>query len=225
MRDGSNIVPAIFCNASPLSVIYTARVTDSALRSASQPLSITIHPTPPGVPIATEIAESIVEHGGKATPVPREQATGAKKLLAGIWADHRKLGSLAYQMDGAADNGAGSVVAMEAVRILKALDIHPRRTIRIALWSGEEQGLLGSIAYVKAHFGTAEEPGPEFAKFNGYLNIDTGTGRLRGASVFGPPETAAALREIDVTRIFIDPQIDAASGDVHGAILRLEGLN
>jgi len=74
--------------------------------------------------------------------------------------------------------------------------VQPRRTIRIALWSGEEQGLLGSQAYVKAHFGSAEAPTPEFAKFNGYLNIDTGTGRLRGASVFGPPEAAAALRTI-----------------------------
>jgi len=80
---------------------------------------------------------------------------------------------------------------MEAARILKALNVQPRRTIRIALWSGEEEGLLGSLAYVKQHFGSAESPKlPEFAKFNGYLNIDTGTGRLRGASVFGPPEAA-----------------------------------
>ena len=55
---------------------------------------------------------------------------------------------------GATDNGAGSVVAMEAVRILKALDINPRRTIRIALWTGEEQGLFGSKGYVKQHFGS-----------------------------------------------------------------------
>ena len=55
---------------------------------------------------------------------------------------------------GATDNGAGSVVAMEAVRILKALDIKPRRTIRIALWTGEEQGLFGSKGYVKQHFGS-----------------------------------------------------------------------
>ncbi len=59
---------------------------------------------------------------------------------------------------GATDNGAGSVVAMEAVRILKALDIKPKRTIRIALWSGEEQGLFGSQGYVKQHFGTFAEP-------------------------------------------------------------------
>src|SRR5258708_29720888 len=59
---------------------------------------------------------------------------------------------------GATDNGAGSVVAMEAVRILKALGVKPKRTIRIALWSGEEQGLYGSLGYVKQHFGTVAEP-------------------------------------------------------------------
>ena len=60
---------------------------------------------------------------------------------------------------GATDNGAGSVVAMEAVRILKALDLHPRRTIRIALWSGEEEGLFGSQGYVKQHFGSVRSAG------------------------------------------------------------------
>ena len=57
---------------------------------------------------------------------------------------------------GATDNGAGTIVAMEAVRILKALDIKPRRTIRIALWTGEEQGLFGSKGYVTQHFGSAK---------------------------------------------------------------------
>ena len=87
---------------------------------------------------------------------------------------------------GATDNGIGSAVMMEAARILKAIGVKPRRTIRVALWSGEEQGLLGSKAYVKAHFGTAEEPKPEFEHFAGYVNIDTGTGRIRGLTVFGP---------------------------------------
>jgi Zn-dependent M28 family amino/carboxypeptidase len=65
----------------------------------------------------------------------------------------------------------------------------------VALWSGEEEGLLGSLAYVKEHFGSAENPKPEFAKFDGYLNIDSGTGKARGASVFGPPEAARILRD------------------------------
>lgn len=97
---------------------------------------------------------------------------------------------------GATDNAIGCAIMMEAARILKTLGVKPRRTIRVALWSGEEQGLLGSQAYVKKHFGTAENPTPEYAKFGGYFNIDSGTGRGRAMSVFGPPETSAVLREI-----------------------------
>jgi carboxypeptidase Q len=102
---------------------------------------------------------------------------------------------------GATDNGAGSVVMMEAVRILKALDIKPRRTIRIGLWSGEEEGLLGSQGYVEQHFGSRppmddpnmkgmptllrREAGPvtvkmEQAKVSAYFNVDNGTGKIRG---------------------------------------------
>jgi Zn-dependent M28 family amino/carboxypeptidase len=97
---------------------------------------------------------------------------------------------------GATDNAIGSAVMMEAARILKALGVKPRRTVRVALWAGEEEGLLGSAAYVKEHFGTFEAPKPEFAKFGGYFNVDSGTGRVRGGSIFGPPEAAAILREV-----------------------------
>src|SRR5580698_8444649 len=101
---------------------------------------------------------------------------------------------------GATDNGAGSIVAMEAVRILKALGVKPKRTIRIALWSGEEEGLYGSLGYVKQHFGTFAEPkdpqpaympaflrqhGPltttkEWETLDAYYNLDNGTGKIRG---------------------------------------------
>ncbi|MGH9967228.1 MAG: M20/M25/M40 family metallo-hydrolase [Pyrinomonadaceae bacterium] len=97
---------------------------------------------------------------------------------------------------GATDNAIGCAIMMEAARILKATGVIPRRTIRVALWSGEEQGLLGSQAYVKEHFGSFENPKPDYYKFGGYFNIDSGTGRIRGASVFGPPEAANILREI-----------------------------
>ncbi len=96
---------------------------------------------------------------------------------------------------GATDNAIGCAIMMEAARLLKATGVKPRRTIRVALWSGEEQGLLGSQAYVKEHFGSFENPKPDFEKFGGYFNIDSGTGRARGMSVFGPPEAAAILRE------------------------------
>ncbi len=96
---------------------------------------------------------------------------------------------------GATDNAIGCATMMEALRILKVLGVKPRRTIRVALWSGEEQGLLGSQAYVKEHFGSFESPKPDFYKLGGYFNIDSGTGRARGMSVFGPPEAATILRE------------------------------
>jgi carboxypeptidase Q len=96
---------------------------------------------------------------------------------------------------GATDNAIGCAVMMEAARILKAIGVKPRRTIRVALWAGEEEGLLGSLAYVKEHFGSFEDPKPDFSKLGGYFNIDSGTGRARGAGVFGPPEAAAILRQ------------------------------
>ena len=97
---------------------------------------------------------------------------------------------------GATDNAIGCAVMMEAARIIQAIGVKPRRTIRVALWGGEEQGLLGSKAYVEQHFGTFENPKPEYSKFAGYFNVDSGTGRIRSAGVFGPPEAAAVLREI-----------------------------
>src|SRR6202522_2535650 len=102
---------------------------------------------------------------------------------------------------GATDNGAGSVVALEVMRILNALQVKPRRTIRIALWSGEEEGLFGSVGYVKQHFGfvplsTAPDQvklpewlrkpagplvvKPEQQKISGYFNVDNGTGKILG---------------------------------------------
>src|SRR2546423_11109237 len=102
---------------------------------------------------------------------------------------------------GATDNGAGTVVAMEVMRVLNALQIKPRRTIRIGLWTGEEEGEFGSYGYVKQHFGfvpRSTEPDqlkltefdrkpagpvetkPEYQKISAYLNLDNGGGRIRG---------------------------------------------
>ncbi|HEV7905543.1 MAG TPA: M20/M25/M40 family metallo-hydrolase [Pyrinomonadaceae bacterium] len=113
---------------------------------------------------------------------------------------------------GATDNAAGCAVAMEAARILQTLGLKPRRTIRVALWSGEEQGLLGSRAYVKEHFGEIVTPTPQptppgagegqptarptppqgklvtkpdYDKFAGYFNLDNGTGKVRGVYLQG----------------------------------------
>ncbi|HXD78361.1 MAG TPA: M20/M25/M40 family metallo-hydrolase [Puia sp.] len=92
-----------------------------------------------------------------------------------------------HSATGATDNAAGCTVMMEAVRILKTLGIKPRRTIRIALWSGEEEGLLGSRGYVKKTFGdpATMQLLPEQSKISGYFNIDNGTGKVRGIYLQG----------------------------------------
>jgi carboxypeptidase Q len=93
---------------------------------------------------------------------------------------------------GATDNAAGSAVMMEAVRILKAIGFKPKRTIRIALWSSEEQGLHGSKNYVLNHFGDAKTMvlKPEQGKVSAYYNLDNGTGKIRGVYMQG--DSAAA---------------------------------
>lgn len=88
---------------------------------------------------------------------------------------------------GATDNAAGAAVAMEALRLFKALDLKPRRTVRIGLWSAEEQGAFGSQAYVAKHFSarTGESNNSEYEKFSAYFNLDYGTGRIRGVYLQG----------------------------------------
>jgi len=88
---------------------------------------------------------------------------------------------------GATDNGAGSAVMMEVVRILKALQLPLARTVRIALWGGEEEGLFGSRAYVKEHFADPKtmKPTAEHAALSGYFNLDNGSGKIRGVYLQG----------------------------------------
>ncbi len=96
---------------------------------------------------------------------------------------------------GATDNAAGSASMMEAMRIIKELGIKPRRTIRIALWSGEEQGLLGSRGYVKNTFGDVKTPTAAHGKFSCYFNIDNGTGKVRGIYAQGNTSAAGIFSE------------------------------
>ena len=121
---------------------------------------------------------------------------------------------------GATDNAAGDAVCMEAVRILKALNLQPRRTIRVALWSGEEEGLFGSRAYVAEHFASRSTPSagsgqpgggqpggpfgggggelvkkPDYEKLSGYFNLDNGTGKIRGIYLQGNEAVGPTFRE------------------------------
>lgn len=98
---------------------------------------------------------------------------------------------------GATDNAAGSAVMMEAMRILKASGAKLRRTVRIGLWTGEEQGLLGSRAYVQKHLGdrTTMKLSPAHAKFAGYFNVDNGTGAIRGVYLQGNSGVASVFNE------------------------------
>ncbi|MBS1627096.1 MAG: M20/M25/M40 family metallo-hydrolase [Bacteroidetes bacterium] len=116
---------------------------------------------------------------------------------------------------GATDNAAGSAVMMEAIRIIKTLGIQPRRTIRIGLWSGEEEGLLGSRGYVKKTFGYADTTQangyklfPAHEKFSTYFNIDNGTGKIRGIYLQGNE----ACR--DIFKQWFEPLKDLTNGTV-----------
>ena len=111
---------------------------------------------------------------------------------------------------GATDNGAGSAVMMEVMRILKTLNLPLDRTVRIGLWSGEEQGLFGSRAYVKQHFADVKTGAvkSEHAKLDAYLNLDNGSGKIRGIYLEGDDAVRplfeswlAPFRDMDVTTV------------------------
>ena len=97
---------------------------------------------------------------------------------------------------GATDNGTGSAVAMEAMRILATLHKPMARTVRVALWGAEEEGLYGSIAYVQQHFAQRDtmKKTPEYDKFDVYFNDDGGSGRFRAVSAAGSPEIATIFK-------------------------------
>ncbi len=97
---------------------------------------------------------------------------------------------------GATDNAAGSAVILEAMRILKATGLKMRRTVRLALWTGEEEGILGSRAYVTQHFAdrTDMKLKPDHQKFAGYFNVDNGTGAIRGVYLQGNEAVAPVFQ-------------------------------
>jgi len=133
-----------------------------------------------GVPVKVELDVKVQFHENAkgfnfVGDVPGSDLAGEVVLLGAHFDSHPFA-------TGATDNATGSTAMLEAVRIIKALGLKPRRTIRVALWSGEEQGLLGSRAYALAHFGDPQtmQLKPEHAKLAAYFNLDNGTGRIRG---------------------------------------------
>lgn len=162
------------------------------------------------VELEIDVAAQFVDGDNQAYNTVAEIPGSDKKdeiVMAGAHLDSWHAGT------GATDNGAGSAVVMEAARILKTLGIKPRRTLRFVLWTGEEEGYYGSLAYVKQHFATRPESQdpkekelperfrddtwplmlkPEHAKLAAYFNIDNGTGRVRGIYA----EENAAVRPI-----------------------------
>ena len=118
---------------------------------------------------------------------------------------------------GATDNAAGSAVMLEALRLIKATGLKPRRTIRIGLWTGEEQGLLGSRAYVKEHFGdpqTMQLKQPAHDRFAGYFNVDNGTGAIRG--VYLQKNEAVAPIFTEWMAAFKDPRMNTVTANNTG---------
>jgi len=120
---------------------------------------------------------------------------------------------------GATDNAAGVSVAMEAVRIIQALGLKPRRTIRVALWSGEEQGLLGSRAYVAEHFGSMQNPATSAAPATGSTNTNQmggGAGNGNGAAPAGP----TLVKKADYEKLSAYFNLDNGTGKIRGVYLQ-----
>jgi carboxypeptidase Q len=151
------------------------------------------------------VSDSDVEGGN----IVGEIAGGARKdeiVMIGAHFDSWHSGT------GATDNGAGSAVMIEVMRILKALNLKLDRTVRLALWGGEEQGLLGSRAYIQAHFADPETMAlkPEHGKLSGYFNLDNGSGKIRGVYLQGNEamrplfeQWLAPFRDLGVTTVTI----------------------
>ncbi len=139
------------------------------------------------VSLATRFDDSSPMSGNVVAEIPGSDRRGEIVMFGGCL-DSWHAGT------GATDNAVGAAVALEAMRILKALGVQPQRTIRLGLWSAEEQGTLGSQAYVAAHFGRLVtqpdgtrrvERGPDYDRLDGYFNVDWGPGRIRGIYLQG----------------------------------------
>jgi hypothetical protein len=183
----------------------------------------------PAIAIATEHYNRIVRILQKNVPVTLEVEVQARftaddlpgtNIVAEIPGVDKKLKTELVMLGGhfdtwhagtgATDDGAGCAVAFEAMRILKALGVQPRRTIRMALWDAEEQGFVGSLGYVANHFydRTKKEKKPEYDLLSAYFNFDNGSGRIRG--IYAQSNSAVA----PIFEAWLEPVRDLGAGTV-----------
>jgi carboxypeptidase Q len=191
-------------------VVYVTRVTipapfDMPSEQRPQPWDLNKLRVIPQVVVAAEQYNRMIRILGRGVPVQLEVAINAR-FYDDDPMSHNVIGEIPgtdlkdevvmiggcldswHAGTGATDNAAGAAVALEVMRLLQSLNLKPRRTIRIGLWSAEEQGAFGSRAYVAAHFGKRNAGGQfnaEYEKFSGYFNLDYGTGKIRGVYLQG----------------------------------------
>ncbi len=186
--DGSRVRPqepgAVVLPQFTLAVEHYNRIC--RLLALGRPVSVTID-------LRTRyLTEDLEQHNVLADLPGSDPAIGDEVVMFGAHIDSWHTGT------GTTDNGCGSAVVIEAARLLaayvKKTGVAPRRTIRPALWSGEEQGLLGSRGWVAAELGTREDPKAEHGKIAGYFNLDNGTGRIRGVYLQGNEAVATTFR-------------------------------
>lgn len=148
-----------------------------------------------GTPVELELDVAVTDHPAGRTAyhvfadIPGRERQ-SELVMLGAHLDSHHIAS------GASDNAAGAAIAMEAARLIRNLGIPLRRTVRLALWSGEEQRVAGSQDWVRRQFGSFEDPEPAFPTLSAYFNLDNGSGRIRGMHIFGPAEAADVLRAI-----------------------------
>jgi hypothetical protein len=159
----------------PPTFVITAEQYDRIARAVEKKLPVSVR-----LNLKAAISDTAVDGMNIVGEIPG----GAKKdeiVMVGAHFDSWHSGT------GATDNGTGSAVMLEVMRILSALHLKLDRTVRIALWGGEEEGLFGSRAYVKEHFADSAtmQTRPEYAKLSGYFNLDNGSGKIRGVYLQG----------------------------------------
>jgi carboxypeptidase Q len=160
----------------PPTFVMTAEQYDRIARAVEKKLPVQVR-----LNLKAAVADRDTEGMNIIGEIPGSGAKKDEVVMIGAHFDSWHSGT------GATDNGAGSAVMMEVMRILETLHLKLDRTVRVGLWGGEEEGLFGSRAYVKEHLADPKTMAvrPEHAKFSGYFNLDNGSGKIRGVYLQG----------------------------------------